>query len=105
MPGVIATSNQECLMQKTQYSAIRKFHVNLRAAEAFKAAAGKNSPTPPEVHSYRMAATAYLKEALQDKTMPVSEACDGCRDLLEATRLNHGTRSEQLLSLLAEGVL
>ncbi len=75
-------------IQKTQYSAIRKFYVNLRAAEAFKAAAGKNSPTPPEVHSYRMAATAYLKEALQDKTMPVSEAYDGCRDLLEATRLN-----------------
>ena len=45
-------------IQKTQYSAIRKFHVNLRAAEAFKAAAGKNSPTPPEVHTYRMAATA-----------------------------------------------
>src|SRR6185503_8310285 len=75
-------------IRKAQYSAIRKFYVNLRAAEASKAAAGKSSPTAPEVHSYRAAATAYLKEALHDKTMPVSEVYDACRDLLEATRLN-----------------
>ena len=81
--GAIATQ-----IRKTQYSAIRKFYVNLRAAEAYKAAAGKNSHTPPEVHSYRATATAYLKEALRDKMMPVSEVYDACRDLLEATRLN-----------------
>ena len=75
-------------MQKMNYSAIRKFYATLRAAEASKAAAGKNVGTPPEVHSYRRTATVYLKEALQDKTMPASEVFDACRDMLEATHLN-----------------
>ena len=75
---------------QTKYSDIRKFYAYLRSAQAIKAAASgpTASNTPPEVLSLRRSAAAYLKDALQDKTMPAAEVYDACNDLMETTKLN-----------------
>lgn len=76
-------------MRESKYSDIRKFYACLRAAEAAKAAAGKNNPhTPREVHEFRKAAADYLTSVVQDGTIPGGEIYDACFQLLDASRLN-----------------
>ena len=85
---------------ETKYSDIRKFYAYLRAAQAIKAAAGPTaSNTPPEVYSLRRSAAAYLKEALQDKSMPAVEVYEACHDLIETSKLNKPQYEKFFLAL------
>ena len=74
------------------YPTVRKFYAALRAAEQLKFVAGTN--TPPEVHRFRRIAVSNLKQALDDRTMPIQEVDDACGDMFRALELNSAAYEE-----------
>jgi len=72
-------------LEASKYSGIRKFYGFARAADAMFSGGGTNRETRMLANTYRRNATSSLESALKDDTIPVTEAYDACRDLLNLT--------------------
>jgi len=73
------------VLEQSQYAAVRKHLAALRAAEALNIGQTK---TPPEVHTWRKKALRYLKDSINERSMPVEEASVMTEDLLKAVKTN-----------------
>ena len=87
-------------MDGTGYANIFKFYANLRAAQAWRAAAAKQAP---EVNPLRRAAMNYLHTILLAEEIPAHAAHAACQELYEAIDRNNRQRADFYLA--AEPVL
>ena len=78
-------------MDTSGYRNLLKFHVNLRAAKAWRAAYAKQAP---EVNHYRRKAMEQLQMILAGEDIPPHLAYEACRDLYEAIDQNERQRTD-----------
>jgi hypothetical protein len=78
-------------MDASGYGTLLKFYVNLRAAEAWRAAYTKQAP---EVNRYRRAAMNQLQAILTGEDIPPRLAYEACRDLYDAIDQNKKLRTD-----------
>ncbi len=78
-------------MDASGYANILKFYVNLRAAQAWRAASAKQAP---EVNQLRRVAMGQLQTILTSEEIPARLAYEACRDLYDAIDQNKKQRTD-----------
>jgi len=78
-------------MEASGYATLFKFYVNLRTAEAWRAAFAKQAP---EVNQFRRQAMEHFQTAIRYQELPANIVNEACRDLYEAIDQNKKQRTD-----------